>query len=58
MARLISQGGLVSAYVGDGLLFLGAVASFIIAIYFSRRAIKEHVELSKRMHGNNGFNQT
>jgi protease PrsW len=48
---LFLQGGLVSAYVGDGLLFLGAVASFIIAIYFSRRAIKEHVELSKRMHG-------
>ncbi|MBX9781688.1 MAG: PrsW family intramembrane metalloprotease [Chitinophagaceae bacterium] len=46
---LFLQGGLVSAYVGDGLLFVGAAASFIIAIYFSRRAIKEHVATSKQL---------
>jgi RsiW-degrading membrane proteinase PrsW (M82 family) len=47
---LFLQGGLVSEYAGDGLLFIGAVASFIIAIYFSRKAIKEHMAISKDMH--------
>lgn len=47
---LFLQGGQVSAYVSDGLLFLGAVASFIIAIKLSRRAIKEHVATSKQMY--------
>lgn len=47
---LFLQGGQVSAYVGDGLLFVGAVASFFIAIYFSRRAIKEHVATSKLLY--------
>jgi RsiW-degrading membrane proteinase PrsW (M82 family) len=46
---LFLQGGLVSAYVGDGLLFVGAVSSFIIAIHFSKKAIREHVATSKQM---------
>jgi len=32
------------------LLFLGAIASFVVAIILSRRAIREHVELSRNMH--------
>lgn len=44
----------INKYVSDGLLFAGAVASFIIAIRFSRKAINEHVALSKRMHGSAG----
>lgn len=32
------------------LLFFGAVSSFIVAIILSRKAIREHVELSKSMH--------
>lgn len=48
---LFLQGkNVVNQYVGDGLLFMGAVASFIIAIYFSRRAIKEHIAVSKQIH--------
>jgi RsiW-degrading membrane proteinase PrsW (M82 family) len=47
---LFLQGGLVSSYISDGLLFLGAVVSFIIAISLSRRAIKEHVATSKQMY--------
>lgn len=41
----------INKYVSDGLLFAGAVASFIVAIRFSRKAIKEHVDISRRMHG-------
>jgi RsiW-degrading membrane proteinase PrsW (M82 family) len=47
---LFLQGGQVSAYLSDGLLFLGAVVSFIIAINLSQRAIKEHVATSKQMY--------
>jgi hypothetical protein len=35
--------------LSDGLLFLGAVTSFIVAIRFSRKAIKEHVTTSRKM---------
>ncbi len=43
----------VNQFVSDGLLFLGAVASFIVAIWLSRKAIKEHVKTSKEMFHSN-----
>lgn len=38
---------LVKQYVGDGLLFLGAVASFYLAVRLSLRSIRLHRELSR-----------
>ncbi len=47
---LFLQGNnVVNQYLSDGLLFLGAVVSFIVAIRYSRKAIKEHVNTSKKM---------
>ncbi|MBS4064830.1 MAG: PrsW family intramembrane metalloprotease [Chitinophagaceae bacterium] len=40
----------VNEYVSDGLLFAGAVASFIAALRLSRKAIKEHIATSKQMY--------
>ncbi len=37
----------VKQYVGDGLLFLGAVASFYLAVRLSLRSIRLHRELSR-----------
>jgi protease PrsW len=39
----------VNKYLSDTLLFLGAVASFVFAIWLSRKAIKEHHTTSKNM---------
>jgi hypothetical protein len=41
----------VTRYVSAGLLFLGALASFVIALNLSNRAIRSHTELSREMHG-------
>jgi RsiW-degrading membrane proteinase PrsW (M82 family) len=40
----------VPEQVSDLLLFTGAVVSYIIAIRFSRSAIRDHLETSRRMH--------
>jgi protease PrsW len=40
----------VNEYVSDGLLFAGAVASFIAALRLSRKAIKEHIATSRQMY--------
>lgn len=39
----------VNKYLSDSLLFLGAVGSFIFAVWLSKKAIKEHHTLSKNM---------
>jgi len=39
----------IHAYVSDGLLFAGAVVSFIIAILLSRKHLKLHRQLSKQI---------
>lgn len=39
----------VNKYLSDSLLFAGAVGSFIFAVWLSKRAIKEHHNLSKNM---------
>lgn len=36
-------------FVSEGLLFLGAVSSFAVAVFFSKRAIREHVNTSKTL---------
>jgi protease PrsW len=41
---------LVREFISGGLLFLGAIISFLMAIRLSRNAIEEHVSLSKQMH--------
>jgi RsiW-degrading membrane proteinase PrsW (M82 family) len=48
----LEESHIVAKYVADGLLFLGEFSSFAFAIHVSRNAIKEHVALSKAMHGN------
>lgn len=45
----LQQHGELEQYISDGLLFIGAVASFVVAIILSKRAIKEHVNKSKEM---------
>jgi protease PrsW len=48
---LFLQGdSVVNKYVSDGLLFAGAIASFIVALRLSRKAIKEHIATSKQMY--------
>lgn len=39
----------VNKYLSDSLLFVGAVGSFIFAVWLSKKAIKEHHNLSKNM---------
>jgi len=41
----------VTRHVSALLLFLGAFFTFLLAIWLSDRAIRAHVELSRRMHG-------
>lgn len=38
----------VQPYVSDGLLFLGAITSFIVAVRLSKRLIRQHQELSRQ----------
>jgi RsiW-degrading membrane proteinase PrsW (M82 family) len=45
----LQQHSELEKYISDGLLFIGAVASFIIAVVLSKRAIKEHVTTSQEM---------
>jgi RsiW-degrading membrane proteinase PrsW (M82 family) len=45
----------VKVYVSDGLLFLGAVVSYIIAIRLSRKHIKTHQLLSRQMHNHDQY---
>jgi protease PrsW len=47
----LEESKLVAKYLAEGLLFLGAIVSFGFGIGLSRRAIVEHVSLSKDMHG-------
>lgn len=47
----LQENQLVTSVVSEWLLVLGSVASFIYAIVLSRKAIREHVAVSKTMHG-------
>jgi protease PrsW len=40
----------IKKYIVQGLFFIGAIISFGIAIGLSRKAIREHIALSKQMH--------
>lgn len=48
---------MVKEFISGGLLFLGALLSFVLAIRLSRNAIAEHISLSKKMHGEDQQNQ-
>ncbi len=48
----LQQTAEIKKFTGDGVLFLGAVASFIVGIRYSKKAIKEHVNTSKEMFSN------
>jgi RsiW-degrading membrane proteinase PrsW (M82 family) len=39
----------IKAYVSDGLLFAGAIVSYIIAIILSRKHLRLHQQLSKQL---------
>lgn len=45
----LQQNNEIEKYVSDGLLFTGAVASFIVGVFLSKRAIREHVTASEQM---------
>lgn len=51
---LFLQGNLsLSRYIPNGLLFLGAIVSFIWAIRLSKKAMKEHLEHSRKLFDQN-----
>ena len=47
----LKDNDLVTRYVSGLLLFLGAICSFLIALWLSDRAIRAHRELSRRTFG-------
>jgi RsiW-degrading membrane proteinase PrsW (M82 family) len=46
----LQDNNLVREFISGGLLFLGALISFFLAIRLSNNAINEHIALSKQMH--------
>lgn len=46
----LGEAKLVTRYIAEGLLFLGAIISFMLAMYLSRKAIAEHIAISAEMH--------
>lgn len=46
----LEESKLVAQYLAEGLLFLGAIISFGLAVVLSRRAVREHVALSEQLH--------
>jgi len=44
---------LVKENISGGLLFLGALISFVLAIRLARNAIEEHIDISRKMHKKN-----
>jgi RsiW-degrading membrane proteinase PrsW (M82 family) len=46
----LQENDMVNLYVSDGLLFGGALLSFLWAIKLSARAIREHAALSEKVH--------
>jgi protease PrsW len=46
----MEENKLLKEYISGGLLFLGALISFFLAIRLSRKAISEHINLSKQVH--------
>jgi RsiW-degrading membrane proteinase PrsW (M82 family) len=53
----LRDNSLVQKNISDIFLVGGAVITFIIAIQFSRRAIREHVAMSRIMHGKKEYDQ-
>jgi RsiW-degrading membrane proteinase PrsW (M82 family) len=49
----LQENEMVKLFVSDGLLFAGALCSFLLAIRLSSKAIREHVQLSEKMHKEN-----
>jgi RsiW-degrading membrane proteinase PrsW (M82 family) len=49
----LQENEMVNLYVSDGLLFSGAILSFLLAIRLSAKAIREHALLSEKMHKDN-----
>jgi len=54
----IKQMSYVGQYASEVLLFLGAVLSFVIALFLSRRLIREQLVLSKKMFRDENVNTT
>ena len=46
----MEEAKLVTRYIAEGLLFIGAIISFGFAVRLSRKAIAEHIALSAEMH--------
>jgi hypothetical protein len=46
----LQENKMLGRYVSDGLLFGGAIASFLLAMRLAGRAIREHVSLSEKNH--------
>jgi len=48
---------LIQKNISDIFLIKGAIGIFITALYFSGKAIREHVNTSRAMHGKNDHGQ-
>ena len=46
----MEEAKLVTRYVAEGLLFIGAIISFAFAVRLSRKAIAEHIAISAKMY--------
>lgn len=49
----LQENKMLGLYVSDGLLFAGAISSFLLALHLAGRAIREHASLSERNHRKN-----
>lgn len=50
MFLFLQDNSMLNRYVSDGLLFTGAIGSFLLAMHLSRLAIREHAALSEKNH--------
>jgi RsiW-degrading membrane proteinase PrsW (M82 family) len=53
----LRDNSLIQKNISDIFLITGAIVIFISALYFSRKAIREHVNISRMMHGKSDFDQ-
>jgi protease PrsW len=53
----LRDNSLIQKNISDIFLVGGAIVIFIIALHFSRKAIREHVAISRAMHGKNEYDQ-
>lgn len=53
----LRDNSMIQKNISDIFLVGGAVVIFVVALHFSRKAIREHVAISREMHGKNDYDQ-